>query len=115
MQIPTYKPRSQKFLLGKLRDALRQLNLRDWAVELIVGPHLPKGFEDCKGHAGAVLCEPDTLNAQICINPVVCKYDDRDPLWALYHEVGHIWYNDTHDEEVLVNTLGIILCQQTKR
>lgn len=110
MQIPKFQKRTQVELTTRLKATLNSLNLRDWQVSLVMGADLPAGFEDCGGHCAAVVYDVDQLTAEIYINPEVCELEDRDPLHALLHEVGHIWINDSHNEEVKVNTIASLLC-----
>ena len=110
MQIPPYEYRTPKYLEGQLRKALNVLCLRDFEVTLEVGVIPPKGFEDCIGNCGAVIHDSDVLQAEIWINTAACKAEDRDPLHALMHEVGHIWLND-RNEEVQCNVLAGLLSQ----
>lgn len=111
MQIPGYEKRTHTELTRTLRLALNRLHLRDWQVNLSVGTALPAGFEDCEGHCAAVVYDVDQLTAEIYVNPDICKAENRDPLHALLHEVGHIWINDSHNEEVKVNTIASLICQ----
>ena len=112
IQEPIYRNRQYKQLLSKLKEAQNTLQMRDWQIDLEVGDTPPKRFIDKDNGDSVCRAWYDTTNlkAHIWISPARCKKENTDPLFNLYHEIGHIW-SETHNEETRCNIVASLLIE----
>ena len=110
---PQYRKRSYGFLGQKLNASIELLDMRDWVIDLVVSDYPPEEFLDSDNGDSVSRCmfEEERLFAIIWICPKRCKAEPRggiDPLWVLYHELGHI-FHDLHNEEWRCNKIAHLL------
>ena len=105
-----YTDRTHEYLQECLDMALTILELRDWSVKLYSGEVPPKELREGINDAGIVKYDRHRLCASIFINIPICKEEDEDPAWNLFHEVCHIWFNTRDEnEELQCNVLALLL------
>ena len=111
-----FKNRSFDSLFDSLRECLNYAQMRDWKIELVFGDTVPTQFRDSDNGDSVCRCwfYKPRLEAVIWISPTRCKRENVDPLFNLYHEIGHIW-QDVHDEEVRSNQFAVFMMNQKKR
>ena len=115
IEINPYRRRSFDFLFESLKTCLNYVQMRDWKIELSYGDTVPPMFrdEDNGTSIGRSRFHKPSLAAQIWISPTRCKSENADPLFILYHEIGHIW-QETHDEEVRSNQFATFMMKYRK-
>jgi len=120
MREPGYRERSTGELRRALRWSRKKLWLGGWTIELLVD----RADKDtdlaeyrAKGNAAGSVWYPSQCHAVIGVWRENGEDTDTDPLFALFHEVGHIatnWqvspktHSDTH-EFFLSTVAGLLL------
>ena len=107
---PKYKTRTIEYLTERIRIAQNRLQMRDWLIDLDYGDSVPENFQDYDNDNAVARCEysSDLLKAYIWISPKRCKKENADPVFILYHEIGHL-FHEVHNEEVRCNILASLL------
>ena len=110
-------------MISALKWAQRNLNLRDWEINLEYGKDRPDWIiPDRKTYGGIInLVYKDSFYAEIWINPKECEMNVSHPISTLMHEMIHLLLeshnqNDKflHPNERLVNTLEYHLFKSWK-
>lgn len=110
--VPPYKKRTHEFLHKKLLFCQNLLQMRDWQLELITENYPPSIFLDSDNGQSVSRCwfDDSILKGAIWISPLRAKEQGIDPLWLLYHEIGHL-FGILHNEETRCNILASLLAK----
>ena len=100
IQTPKYKTRSHDYLDKVVRKCQNRLDMRDWQIELTTTVSPPDCFLnfDNSDATARILYYTETLTAFIWVSQERCRKDECDPVFALKHEIGHLFL-ELHNEE----------------
>lgn len=92
MKVPEYTKRSRAELQKALEWAQRELHFQSWTVTLFVGDEAEddaslRGQKHARASFSVAIDEMDAL---IAVRPKVCERMNTDPLFSLFHEMGHL-------------------------
>lgn len=110
IQRPAYKHRTLDQLYKAAKQVQNRLEMRDWQIVIETGKVAPSDFKCIVDADGAAFChfEPHLHSAYIWMDLSKAKESNTDPLWLLYHEIGHI-FHDIHDEETRCNIIANLI------
>lgn len=127
MKAPRYKERTPAELRRALLWAQRKLHLCDWTLTLLVDDAVRRCVLLAPVHEDPAGCALrfSGLYGIIGVQRGLYKEEDKDPLFGLMHEVGHVVlaFDDTVDPEGRYNPLwertcnriALLLCELWQR
>ena len=107
---PVYCKRSHRLLLRALKDAQNALQLRDWQITLDTGNYPSTEFLDSDNGTSTARSSfhADLRTGLIWVSDRRAKQHKEDPLFNLYHELGHFVLS-VPDDELNCNIIAKLL------